>query len=108
MDFDLFVADENGIANTTFSYFNPSPESVKIGRQNTCEICIEDNTLSKNQAHMNYVPMKGWQLVDGFEGKQSTNGTWLYVSEDFEIYDGLVFKAHQMLFKVSVIMPTGD
>ncbi len=75
---------------------------IRIGRHNGCEICIEDNTLSKRQAHVLFSPEKGWQLIDGYEGKPSTNGTWLYVSEDFEIYDGLIFKAHQTLFKVSM------
>jgi len=57
------------------------------------------------QAFITYVPDKGWTLTDGFDGRPSTNGTWLYVSEDFEIYDGLVFKAHQMLFKVNMSSP---
>ena len=75
---------------------------IKVGRHNNCEICIEDSTLSKYQAHITYLPESGWMLTDGYDKKQSTNGTWLYISEQFEIYDGLVFKAHQTLFKVEV------
>ena len=83
------------------SYFNPSPDVIKMGRHNSCEICIEDNTLSKFQAHILFTPEKGWSLIDGHDNKPSKNGTWLYISEDFELYDGLVFKAHQTLFKVT-------
>jgi hypothetical protein len=75
---------------------------IKIGRHNNCEICIEDSTLSKYQAHIIYVPEKGWVLVDGYESKPSTNGTWLYISEPFEVYDGLVFKAHETVYKVGI------
>mmetsp|Transcript_16829 Transcript_16829/g.30152 ORF Transcript_16829/g.30152 Transcript_16829/m.30152 type:complete len:103 (+) Transcript_16829:746-1054(+) len=47
--------------------------------------------------------MSGWTLVDGDYALQrpSTNGTWLYLSENFEIYSGMVFRANQTLFQVS-------
>ncbi len=44
---------------------------------------------------------KGWTLEDGLEGKGSTNGTWMYVAEEQEMYDGLLFKTQQTLFSVS-------
>ena len=28
------------------------------------------------------------------QGKPSTNGTWLYLNEDFEMHSGMVFKAN--------------
>ncbi len=74
---------------------------VRIGRLNVCEITIEDNSLSKFQSAITYDPARGWMLQDGYEGRPSTNGTWLYLSDAFEIYDGLVFKSHQIMFKVS-------
>ena len=73
---------------------------IKIGRSNACEIPIEDNSLSKFQAAITFDPEKGWIIRDGYEGRPSTNGTWLYLSEAFEIYDGLVFKTQQIIFKV--------
>jgi hypothetical protein len=33
------------------------------------------------------------------EGKQSLNGTWLYLNEDFEIYNNMTFKVNQVLFQ---------
>ena len=41
--------------------------------------------------------------MDGYNGKSSLNGTWLYLNEDFEIYDGLTFKANQTVFQVSLL-----
>ena len=32
------------------------------------------------------------------EGKQSTNGTWLYCSEDYEIFDEMIFKSNKYNF----------
>lgn len=34
-----------------------------------------------------------WVLKDGDGAKLSTNGTWLFVDELFQIYDKMVFKA---------------
>ncbi len=79
---------------------NPSPDIIRIGRLHSCEIHIEDNSLSKYQANISYDPEKGWILMDGYEGRQSTNGTWLYLSDNYSLYDGMVFKAHQTLLKV--------
>jgi len=35
-----------------------------------------------------------WLIEDGLNGKKSLNGTWLYLHEDFEMYDGMMFKAN--------------
>ena len=50
-------------------------------------------------------------LRDGYDNRHSTNGTWyiylfaiyvrLYLNEDYEIYNGMLFKANQTLFQVN-------
>ena len=50
-----------------------------IGRFKDCEIQIEDNLLSKYQAHIIYTEENGWILIDGVNAKSSTNGTWLII-----------------------------
>ena len=59
--------------------------------------------MSKIQCELYYED--GWFLVDGDSeaNKPSTNGTWLYLNEDFEMYDKMVFKTHQTLLQASVI-----
>jgi len=44
-----------------------------------------------------------WVLYDGYQGRESTNGTWLYLNEDCEIEDGMVFKSNQTFFEASII-----
>ena len=36
----------------------------------------------------------GWVLTDGVDGKPSTNGTWIYIGEEMDIYNGMIFKAN--------------
>ena len=45
-------------------------------------------------------------LIDGYNNKPSTNGTWLYLNDDYEMFDGMVFKANQTIFDVRVLTPS--
>jgi len=47
---------------------------VTIGRSK-CTLNIEASFLSKKQCQINYDSGR-WYIRDGFEGKDSTNGTW--------------------------------
>lgn len=48
-------------------------------------------------------PASGWILHDGdLSGNASTNGTWLYANEEFEVYEEMFFKTCQTVFKASL------
>lgn len=72
---------------------------ITIGRGISCDLRLDDNLLSKIHATVFY-NSNGWNLVDGDMVKKSTNGTWLYLSEDFEMYTNMIFKANQAVFQV--------
>ncbi len=65
-----------------------------------CEVKMNDSLLSKYQGSIKYVPNVGWTLFDGWNEKTSTNGNWLYLNEDYDIYHGMQFKANHTLFEV--------
>jgi len=48
-----------------------------------------------------------WVIVDGFEGKPSTNGTWLYINEEIRIKSGMLFKSNQTFFQADFDQLTG-
>jgi predicted component of type VI protein secretion system len=74
-----------------------------IGRTPDCDIRINDKLLSKNQACITFLPdQTSWWLIDGFNNKKSTNGTWLYLNEDFKMHNGMIFKANQTIFSVEL------
>jgi len=88
-------------------YFNASDyqkSTIHIGRVPKCEIQIEDSLISKVQATL-YFSELGWVLVDGeYEAnRSSTNGTWLYLNESYEMYNDMVFKSNHTLFQVSIV-----
>ena len=88
--------------------FRNSP--IRIGRMFNCEIQIEDSLISKYQCSLVFDADRGWVLTDGdvSAGRKSTNGTWylphrLYLSENTQMYEGMVFKANQTVFAVSLV-----
>ena len=44
-----------------------------------------------------------WIIYDCDGTKPSTNGTWIFADDYYEIYDGLIFKAAETLFQVNII-----
>ena len=79
-------------------------EKIMIGRMPTCSIKFDDNQLSRLQCTIENID-GNWVLRDGDGTKSSTNGTWLFVDELFKIYDGMVFKAGQTLFRTRKLRP---
>jgi predicted component of type VI protein secretion system len=86
---------------TLIRIFENEVKEVIIGRTPECDIKIDDKLLSKLQCSM--VNDDGtWILIDGYDGKGSTNGTWIYYNEDYEMKEGMVFKANQTIFNVKI------
>lgn len=64
---------------------------ILIGRAPECDLSINDRLLSKVQCHIRVMfdpddlSNYDWVIVDGHNQKTSTNGTWIYISQDTEI-----------------------
>lgn len=66
-----------------------------IGRSPNCDIRIEDELLSKMQSTIYFDQnAEAWVIEDGYQGKSSTNGTWLYLNEEVKIRSGMLFKSN--------------
>lgn len=56
---------------------------------------IEDELLSKMQATIFYDhDQESWAIQDGYQGSQSTNGTWVYINEEIPVKNGMLFKTN--------------
>lgn len=65
-----------------------------------CEVRIDDTSISRYQCLIEYLDPRGWVLYDGNKKNKSTNGTWLYIDDYYQITNGMRFKAGQSLFRV--------
>jgi hypothetical protein len=79
--------------------------NINIGRYSLADIQINDKLLSKIHCVINYSEKDGWSLIDGHDNKPSTNGTWLYLNEDFEVYDKMIFKTNQTILQCHLLSP---
>ena len=91
------MGEERG--NICFDAEEYGDKNISIGRGIACEIRLDDNLLSKAHSTL-YYDEKGWSIVDGDLQKHSTNGTWLYLAEEFQMTSGMIFKSNQSVFQV--------
>ncbi len=72
---------------------------ITIGRNQKCDIIIEDMMLSKIQAYIEYnSKKKKFYLNDGDGTRESTNGTWVFILNPTKITNNFLFKAEHTLF----------
>jgi len=91
--------------------FQPSKSAIRIGRSPECEVVVNDSNLSRFHCFIEYNNVAGWIIKDGYitknkdmyEHKNSTNGTWMYLSEDYPIYEGMTFKSMQVIFVCHIV-----
>ena len=84
------------------SSFFPEKKIIKVGRAQDCDIQIDSNDVSKYQCLI-YYRTNNWAIADGDGKNGSRNGTWLFADELFLIYNNMVIKAGQTLFKANLI-----
>lgn len=77
---------------------------IKIGRDKSCNVIVDDILASKIQNTLKFTPNEGWILYDGdFENerKPSTNSTWVYREDDkeIEIKDNIMWKCAGSTFQ---------
>ena len=98
------------IAQTEPHFFNPKQfKRIYIGRDISCNIIIDDSLLSRVHCTIDYDEEEGWVIHDGkideneTNKKPSTNGTWLFLIEETQIDDGLIFKNNKNAFECHII-----
>ena len=77
---------------------------INIGRNQNCDLIIEDMMLSKIQCRIEYNSNdKCFYLCDGDGKKESTNGTWVFILNSTKITNNFMFKAEHTLFVANLI-----
>ena len=104
---DIMLKFLDGPKSDEVYTFKTEDKVIKVGRMSDCEIKFDGNSLSRYQLTIEYKEDKGWVVIDGYNGKQSTNGTWLYVEGLHEITNNMTVKIGQTLFKLTLAMEDG-
>ena len=95
-----------GDTKSSNAIFNSDEQKlILIGRDSYCDVIIEDSLLSRIHCSIIYKDDVGWVIKDGRVSEDnkserpSTNGTWLFLINETLIFDGIIFKANQSLFR---------
>jgi hypothetical protein len=95
-----------GDTKSSNAIFNSDEQKlILIGRDSDCDVIIEDSLLSRIHCCIIYKDDVGWVIKDGRVSEDnkserpSTNGTWLFLINETLIFDGMIFKANQSLFR---------
>ncbi|CAD8204275.1 unnamed protein product [Paramecium pentaurelia] len=73
---------------------------VTIGRNIDCLIRYYDDVLlSKYQCTVLFDGQ--WKIIDGIEGKSSTNGTWLYLKDEQILTENMLLKTNNTILEVN-------
>ncbi|CAD8106838.1 unnamed protein product [Paramecium sonneborni] len=73
---------------------------VTIGRNIDCLIRYYDDVLlSKYQCTILFDGY--WKIIDGIEGKSSTNGTWLYLRDEQILTENMMLKTNNTIMEVN-------
>ena len=80
--------------------FTHNDAPILVGRTQECKVRLKEGALSRVQCRIDFIDDK-WILKDGNgKDKRSTNGTWLWVAQSEQLYDGDLFKAGNAIFRV--------
>ena len=83
--------------------FNSEDSPITLGRQN-CTINLNYSFLSKKNCTIQYnVEKNEWEILDGNEGKPSTNGTWLTVKSKYELNYDTEFKIGMNIIRINMV-----
>ncbi len=76
--------------------------TIILGRSIDCDVSINDNLLSRHHCNITYKE-DGWYLEDGsIDASSSTNGTWIYASDEYELKDNDIIKSNSVVIRIKI------
>lgn len=85
--------------------FSQNKKTISIGRLNTCDIVLEGTEISKYHCMIVFEEKsKKWLIIDGVDGKKSSNGIWNFIifsSIDLDKKSFSKFRLDKNIFSIS-------
>ena len=91
------------INNYSYVFNQKQIKKITIGKNENCNIVLEDNILDDIHCTIEYKKKLGWFINDGYDNKKSENGTWLGLSEETKIFEGMIIQSNQNIYECHII-----
>lgn len=88
--------------NYSYAFNKKQINKILIGKNDNCDIVINDNLLDDIHCIIEYKKGQGWVIQDGSD-KKSENGTWLSLSEETKIFEGMIIQSNQNIYQCHII-----
>ena len=91
------------LINYSYAFNQSQFKKIFIGNNEECNIVLDDNLLDDFHCTIEYKKEIGWVINDGYNQKHSVNGTWVSLSEETKIFEGMIIQSNQNIFLCHII-----
>ena len=91
------------LTNYSYAFNQRQISKILIGKDESCNIVLNDNLLDNIHCCIEYKQNIGWVLNDGFNQIHSDSGTWICLSEETAIFEGMIIQSNQSIYECHII-----
>ena len=91
------------LANYSYAFNQSQIDRIYIGSSEECDIVLNDNLLDLFHCSIEYKKEIGWVINDGYNHKKSENGTWICLTEETKITEGMIIQSNQNIYQCHIV-----
>ena len=91
------------LVNYSYVFNQTQINKILVGKAENCNIVLNDDLLDDIHCVIEFKNKKGWMISDGYDKKNSENGTWICLSEETKVFEGMLIQSNQNIYKCHLI-----
>jgi len=91
------------LVNYSYVFNQTQINKILVGKAENCNIVLNDDLLDDIHCVIEFKNKKGWMISDGYDRKNSENGTWICLSEETKVFEGMLIQSNQNIYKCHLI-----
>ena len=91
------------LINYSYVFNESQTNKIYIGNNESCNIVLNDNLVDDIHCSIEYNKERGWIINDGYNNKKSEIGTWISLSDEKKIFEGMIIQSNQNIYECHII-----